>query len=76
MILNLKGHISQGFQGKRYYLGLGRSKLKAAHPVNYFPWVLGKNIENFPPSKLLLFTSLLRVYKDTSSSLINFKLYM
>ena len=38
--------------------GLNRSKLKAAHPVNYFPEFLGKNIKNCPPSKLFLFSSL------------------
>ena len=45
--LNLKGDISQKFPGKTHYLRLGRSKLKAAHPVNYFPRVLGRNIKNF-----------------------------
>ena len=30
-----------------------------AHPVNYFPGILGRNIKNCPPSKLFLFTSLL-----------------
>ena len=33
-------------------------KLQAVHPVNYFPYFLGKNIKNCPPSKLFLFTSL------------------
>ena len=33
-------------------------KLKFAHPFNYFPGFLGKNIKNYPPSKLFLFTSL------------------
>ena len=37
--LNLKGDISQKFPGKTHNLGLGRSKVKAAHPVDYF---LGK----------------------------------
>ena len=39
---------------KSHYLGLGPSNLKAAHPVNYFPAFLGKNIKNCPPSKLFL----------------------
>ena len=38
--------------GKTHYLGLGNSKLKAAHPVNYFSGFWGKNIKNCPPSKL------------------------
>ena len=41
-----------------YYLGLGRSKSKAVHPVDYFPGFLGKNIKNSPTSKLFLITSL------------------
>ena len=51
-------HISQSFRGKSHYLGTSAQKSKAAHPVNYFPGFLGKNIKNCPPS-LLLFTSLL-----------------
>ena len=47
------------FVGKTHYLGETTQKLKAAHPVNYFPWFLGKNIKTCPPSKLFLFTSLL-----------------
>ena len=35
--LNLKGNISQNFQGKKHELGFGPSKLTAAHPVNSFP---------------------------------------
>ena len=35
-------------------LGLGRSKLKPAHPVNYFPGYLGKNDNNCPPIKIYL----------------------
>ena len=50
-------HFSK-FPGKTHYLGLGRSKLKADHPVNYFPGFLGKNIENCKPTKLFFFTSL------------------
>ena len=50
-------HLSK-FPGKTHYLGLGYSKLKAAHPVNYFPRFLAKNVKNYPPSKLFLFTSL------------------
>ena len=50
-------HFSK-FPRKTHYLGLGRTKLKAAHPVNYFPGFLGKNIKSCPPSKLFLFTSL------------------
>ena len=44
---------------KTHYLGKSAQKSKAAHPVNYFPGFLGKNIKNCPPSKLFLFTSLL-----------------
>ena len=38
-----------------------RSKLKAAHSINYFPRFLGKNIKNCPPSKVFLFTYLISV---------------
>ena len=31
-------------------MGFGRSKLKTAHPVNYFPRLLGKKIKFCPPS--------------------------
>ena len=56
-----KGPYFLEFQGNTYYLGLGCSKLKAAHPVNYFPGFLGmKNIKTCPPSKLFLFTSLVK----------------
>ena len=48
-----------------YYLGLGRLKLKAAHPVNYFHGFWGKNIKNCPPSKLFLFTSLITLVLGT-----------
>ena len=48
--LNLKGDISQILQDLR------RSKLRAAHPVNYFPGFWGKNVKNCQPSKLFLFT--------------------
>ena len=50
-----KGKMLNIYRQKAYYLG---SKLNAAHQVNYFRGFLGKNIENCPPSKLLLFTSL------------------
>ena len=41
---------------KTYYLGLGHSKSKFAQSINYFISFLGgKNIENCPPSKLILF---------------------
>ena len=43
---------------KILFVCYGAQKLNAAHPVNYFPGVLGKNIENCPPSKLFLFTSI------------------
>ena len=55
--MNLKG-IFLRFPWKAHYLGSERSKLKAAHPVYYFPGFSGKNIKNCPPSKLFLFTSL------------------
>ena len=59
MALNLKGNVSQSFQGKlmRVIWVYGASKLRAARPVNYFPEFLGKNIKNCPPSKLFLFAS-------------------
>ena len=47
-----------GLRGKVHYLGKNAQKSKAAHPVNYFPGFLGKNIKNGLPSKLSLFTSL------------------
>ena len=31
------------FTGKTHYLGFGRFKLEATHPVNYFPIFFGKN---------------------------------
>ena len=70
MIALKGGHFSK-FPGKTHYSALGCSKLKVAHPVNYFPRFVGKNIKNCPPSKLLSFTSLLyprvlyMVYKYT-----------
>ena len=50
-----------------HYLGLGHSKLKAVHPVNYFSGFLGKNIKNCPPSKLFLFTSLVPLNSHDNS---------
>ena len=44
-----------------HYLDLGRSKVKAAHLVNYFPGFWGKSVKNCPPSKLFLFTSLIYI---------------
>ena len=59
IVLKLKDDISQSLREKKpHYLGFGSSKLEAAHPVTYFPWFLGKNIKNYPPSKLFLFTTL------------------
>ena len=55
--LNLKGNISK-FIEKTYHLSLACSKLKAAHPVNYFPGFLGEDVKNCPPIKLFLFASL------------------
>ena len=70
---------SQSFWGIAHYLGIrALNILKAAHPVNYFPGFLGKNMKNCPQSKLLLFTSLLllvstpRFSKLMSSNLKNF----
>ena len=44
------------FLGKTHYLEKKKNtqKLKAAHPVNYFPGFVGKNTKNCPPSKLFL----------------------
>ena len=55
--LNLKGDTSLSFQGK-HIIRVCAKKLKAAHPVNYFPGFLGNNVKNCPPIKLFLFTSL------------------
>ena len=49
---------SQNFRGKTHNLGWAAQKLKLAHPDNYFPGFLTKNIKNYKPSKLFLFTSL------------------
>ena len=48
------------FSGERrkMWVILECSKIETAHPVNYFPGILGKNIKDCPPSKLFLFTSL------------------
>ena len=45
-----KGYFSK-FLKKTHYMSLGCSKLKIAHPVNYFPGFLGKNIKSsyLPP---------------------------
>ena len=51
-------HFSK-FPRKTNYLSLECSKLSAAHPVNYFSWFLGKNVQNCPLSKLFIFTPLL-----------------
>ena len=56
--IEFKGRHLSKFPGKTHYLGLEHSKLKAAHPGNYFSGYLGKNIKNCSPSKLFLFTSL------------------
>ena len=37
-----------------YYSSYGTQKLKAAHPVNYYPSFFGKNIKSCPPSKCFL----------------------
>ena len=58
--IEIKGLHFSPFPGKTHYLGLGYSKLKAAHQVNYIPRFLGKNIKNYPPSKLFLFTFLVQ----------------
>ena len=55
--IEFTGRYFSKFPGKTHY-SLGHSKMKAAHPVNYFPGILGKNVKNYPPSKLFLFTSL------------------
>ena len=70
----LKDNILKVSPGKTHYLGLGCSKLKAAHPMNYFPGFLGKNLKNCPSSKLFLFTSLpqsLKINKEFSSKSSN-----
>ena len=46
-MMALKGsHISK-FLGETHYLGKSAQKSKAAHPINYFPAFLGKNIKNW-----------------------------
>ena len=47
------------FPVKTHYLALGRSKVKAAHSVNYYSWILGQTIKNCPTIKLYLFIFLL-----------------
>ena len=37
--IDFRGQHFSKFPGRPHYLGLGRSKLKAAHQVNYFPGV-------------------------------------
>ena len=56
--IGLKGQHFSKFPGKTHYLGLGRSKFKAANLVNCFPWFWGKNIKKCPFTQLFLFTSL------------------
>ena len=59
-----------------HFLGKSAQKSKAAHPVNYFPGFLGKNIKNCPPSKLSLFTSLQRgVLESQRGNLSSFELF-
>ena len=55
--MNLKGNISQNFQENTLF-GFRTLKIESYPPVNYFPEFWGKNIENYPPRKLFLFTSL------------------
>ena len=74
--IEFKGrHFSQ-FSGKTHYLGLGQSKLKAAHPVNCFHGFLGKTIKNCLPSKLSLFTSLTHHIVDAAWLHVGAKSYM
>ena len=47
MIVEFKGRHFSKFPGKTHHLGLGSSQLKAAHPFDYFPGFLGKNIKNY-----------------------------
>ena len=54
-----KGDISQRFRGKTHYCGWSAQTLRVAHPVNYLPGFLGKNITDCPPIKIFIFTSLL-----------------
>ena len=54
----LKGWYLKVSGGKTHYLSYSAQKLKAVHPVKYFPRFLGKNIKKRPPSKLFLFTSM------------------
>ena len=56
-----KPNLSTPLPQKTHFLGYSAQKLKAAHTVNYFCRFLGKNFKNCPPSKLLLFTSLVHM---------------
>ena len=69
-IIELKGQHLFKFPGKTHYFGLGYLKLKAAQPVNYFPRFLGKNIKDYPPSKLFSFTSLVTILEKMKIILI------
>ena len=59
--------MSQSFQGKHIIWVSGPQKVHA-HPVNYFPGSLGKIIENCPPNKLFLFSSLTVALTEYSQS--------
>ena len=58
--LNFKGDISQSFQGTRIWVS-GTQNWKL--PTQLFSRILGKIINNCPPSKLFLFTFLVKVEK-------------
>ena len=60
-LIVLEGGTSQNFAQKHNSWVRLLKNLEAAHPVNYFPQFLGKNIKNCPPSKLFLFTSLVKM---------------
>ena len=54
-----KGRFILKFLAKMHYFRRSTQILKAAHPVIiFFFQILDKNIQNCPPSKLFLFTSL------------------
>ena len=58
VIASIRVSYNPYFLAKILFLCYGAQKFISAHPVNYFPRVLGKNIETCPPGKLFLFTSL------------------
>ena len=60
--LSLKDDILKGSR-EMHYFGLGHSKLKALHPVNYFSGFLGKNVNNGKQQNRTLSCSYICIYQ-------------